>query len=227
MSRFCYPIFLNLDDRPCLVVGGGAVAERKVRTLLQCDASVKVISPRLTGALQKLVEGATIGYLPRGYEAGDLKGAFLVIAASDDPEVNSKVWREASELGVLANVADKPEECNFILPSILRRGGLTLAVGTGGASPALARKLREDLEGRFGHEYSSLVSLMDRLRAWALSTIGDPDRRRRALLSAAEDEGILERLRAGEDPEAILSDLKKSYLSDSDAAGRRSGGENT
>ena len=174
-----------------------------------------------------MAEGATIGCLPRGYEAGDLQGAFLVVAASDAPEVNTKVWREASELGILVNVADKPEECNFILPSVLRRGGLTLAVGTGGASPALARKLRTGLEGRFGPEYSSLVGLMDSLRTWALSTIEDPGRRRRILLSAAEDGVILERLRGGEDPEAILSDLKKSYLSDSDGAGRRSSGENT
>jgi precorrin-2 dehydrogenase/sirohydrochlorin ferrochelatase len=227
MSRFCYPIILNLHGRRCVVVGGGSVAERKVRSLLECGASVTVVSPQVTGALQKLAEGATIGYLPRGYEAGDLQEAFLVIAASDDPEVNTKVWRESSELGILANVADNPEECNFILPSVLRRGGLTLAVGTGGASPALARKLRAGLEGRFGPEYSSLVSLMDSLRTWALSTIENPGRRRGFLLSAAEDDVILERLREGEDPEAILSDLKKSYLSDSDAAGRRSSGENT
>jgi precorrin-2 dehydrogenase/sirohydrochlorin ferrochelatase len=210
-----------------VVVGGGSVAERKVRNLLECGASLKVISPRLTGALQKLAEGATIGYLPRGYEVGDLHGAFLVIAASNDPEVNSKVWREASELGILANVADKPEECNFILPSVLRRGGLVLAVGTGGASPALARKLRSDLEGRFGPEYATLVSLMDRLRVWVLNTIADPERRREVLLSAAGDGTILDRLRGGEDPETILSDLKKCYLPDPDAAGRCSSGENT
>jgi precorrin-2 dehydrogenase/sirohydrochlorin ferrochelatase len=211
MSRFCYPIFLDIQGKPCTVVGGGPVAERKVTGLLECGGSVKVISPRLTGALRKLAEGETIGYLPRAYKSGDLEGTFLVVAASDDPDVNSRVWSEAAGLGILANVADKPEECNFILPSVLRRGGLTLAVGTGGASPALARKLRVDLEEQFGPEYSSLVGLMDRLRSWAMRTIEDPDRRREALMSAAQDEGVLERLRAGEDAESILSDLKKRH----------------
>lgn len=212
MSRFCYPILLTLQDRPCTVVGGGAVAERKVTGLLECGASVTVISPSLTGTLQKLAEDATIEYLPRGYEAGDLEGAFLAIAASDDPEANSMVWEEAADLGILANVADKPEQCNFILPSVLRRGSLTLAVSTGGASPALARKIRMDLEGRYGPEYSRLVELMERLRAWALVKIEDREKRRKALLSAALDDGILGRLRAGESPEAIFEDLKKPYL---------------
>jgi precorrin-2 dehydrogenase/sirohydrochlorin ferrochelatase len=210
MSRFCYPIFLNLRGRPCAVVGGGAVAERKVKGLLECEASVTVISPRLTGALQKLAEGETIGYLPRAFETGDLEGAFLVVAAADDPEVNSRVWTEASGLGLLVNVADKPDECNFILPSVLRRGGLTLAVGTGGASPALARKLRTDLEDRYGPEYAALVDLMEGFRAWVMKTVEDPVRRREVLMDAAEDEGIVSRLRAGENPDAVLSDLKKS-----------------
>lgn len=188
---------------------------------------MKVVSPRLTRALRKLAEDATIGYLARVYEAGDIEGAFLVIAASDDPEVNSAVWREASERGILANVADKPEECNFILPSVLRRGGLAVAVGTGGASPALSRKIRTDLESRFGREYSDLVGLMDRFRAWALTNIKSPERRRRVLLSVAEDDGILVRLRAGDDPDAILSDLQGANSSHSNAAEQNSGGEDT
>ncbi len=207
MGAMYYPIFLDLKGRPCVVVGGGAVAERKVMALLDCGAVVKVISPEIIGALQRQVEGATMEYVPRRYRAGDLRGSLLVIAASDDSEVNAAVWEEASRLEILANVADCPEKCNFILPSVLRRGGLAVAVGTGGASPALARRIRTDLERLIGPEYEDFVRVMELLRKLAMRSEKDPGRRRELLKSAASGEAILERLRAGETPEAILETI--------------------
>lgn len=211
MPRVYYPIFLNLERRLCVVVGGGPVAERKVLGLLDSGARVKVISPEVTGALRRLTEDGTISYIPRGYAEGDLKGAFLVIAASDAPEVNTSVWEEASGLGILVNVADLPKQCNFILPSVLRRGGLTLAISTGGASPALAKKLRTDLEAQIGPEYSALVDVLDHLRTVVLGAVEDPDRRRGLLLSVAEDEEILKKLKAGDSKEAVLRYIHKAY----------------
>ncbi len=219
MSRMYYPIFLDLTGRPCVVIGGGSVAERKVRGLLECGARVRVVSPELTEALRGLVEDARIGCVARGYERGDLEGCFLVIAASDDPAVNEGVWEEASGLGILVNVADLPERCNFILPSVLRRGGLALAVGTGGASPALARKLRTDLEARFGPEYAGLVRVMELLREAVVGSVEDPGARRRILKSTAEDAEILNRLKAGESPEAVFRNLSKTFKLESRAAG--------
>jgi precorrin-2 dehydrogenase/sirohydrochlorin ferrochelatase len=220
MSRVYYPIFIDLKGRTCSVVGGGLVAERKARALLDCGARVSVISPALTEGLQSLAEGATIKHVPRGYKPGDLKGSFLVIAASDDPDVNSGVWKEANEMGILANVADQPEKCNFILPSVLRRGGLTVAVGTGGASPALARRIRTDLESRIGPEYAQYVKMLELWRAAVIVAVGEPERRRALLKSAAEDERVLERLKAGETPEALVGELARAHGLNSNAAGR-------
>ncbi len=219
MSRMYYPIFLDLTGRPCVVVGGGSVAERKVRGLLECGARVRVVSPALTEALRGLVEDARIGYVARGYERGDLDGCFLVIAASDDPAINEGVWEEASGLGILVNVADLPERCNFILPSVLRRGGLALAVGTGGASPALARKLRTDLEATFGPEYAGLVRVMELLREAVMGSVEDPELRRRILKSTAEDAEVLSKLKAGESPEAVFRRLSETFKLGSKAAG--------
>jgi precorrin-2 dehydrogenase/sirohydrochlorin ferrochelatase len=226
MSHLYYPIFVDLRGRRCAVVGGGSVAERKVRALLDCGAAVRVISPTLTEALQSLVEGATITYVPRGYKRGDLAGSFLVIAASDDPAVNSGVWEEAGGLGMLANVADQPEKCNFILPSVLRRGGLTVAVGTGGASPALAKRIRTELEKRIGPEYAQYVKVLELWRAAVLRAVSDPGRRRELLRSAAEDDRLVERLRAGESPEALVVELGREFGLDSNLAGGEAQGGN-
>jgi precorrin-2 dehydrogenase/sirohydrochlorin ferrochelatase len=195
------------------------VAERKVRALLDCGAQVDVISPALTEGLQSLVEGATIGHVPRGYKRGDLAGSFLAIAACDDPGVNAGVWEEAGELGTLANVADQPEKCNFILPSVLRRGGLTVAVGTGGASPALAKRIRTELEKRIGPEYAQYVRALELWREAVLRGVSDPVRRRELLRSAAEDDRVIERIKAGESPEELAGRLVREFGLDSDEAG--------
>jgi precorrin-2 dehydrogenase/sirohydrochlorin ferrochelatase len=219
MPHLYYPIFVDLRGRRCTVVGGGAVAERKVRALLECGAVVDVVSPVLTEGLQSLVDGATIGHVPRGYKRGDLAGSFLAIAACDDPGVNSGVWEEAGELGTLANVADQPEKCNFILPSVLRRGGLTVAVSTGGASPALAKRIRTELEKRIGPEYAQYVKVLELWRAMVLGAVSDPDRRRELLRSAAENDRLVERLKAGESPESLVGGLAREFGLGSSATG--------
>jgi precorrin-2 dehydrogenase/sirohydrochlorin ferrochelatase len=149
-----YPIFLELTCCPCVVIGGGAVAERKARTLLQAGAIVTVISPNLTGTLMSWVQESKIRYVERKYRAGDLIGCRLAFVATGDCEVISVVALEARERGVWVNAADDPPNCDFILPSILRRGDLVVAVATGGASPALSRAIREELESYFSEDYA-------------------------------------------------------------------------
>lgn len=164
-----FPVCLDLRDRPCLVIGGGRVATRKAASLLACEARVTVISPELSPDLAERAAAGTIHWLSRAYREGDLAGAFLVIAATDDSKTQSLVQAEADQRQVLLNVADVPDKCNFILPATVRRGDLTIAVSTGGKSPALASALREDLEGLFGREYQILVDILGRLRPLVLA----------------------------------------------------------
>jgi len=155
---------IGLQARQTVVVGGGPVAARKVACLLAADANVQVISPALIPELQSLVDAGDISYIQRAYQNGDLEGAYLVIAATDDLSVNHTVWTEASQRGCLINVVDDPEHSTFILPAILQRGEMSVAVSTGGGSPALARRLRERLEGILGAEYGVLTELLAELR---------------------------------------------------------------
>ncbi len=160
-----YPIFLGLSGKRCVVVGGGQVALRKVRALLEHEAEVKVISPELCPELVQMAEKKIILVVPRGYNDGDLEGVFVAIAATDDGKINRKVADEARQRGVLVNVVDKPEHSDFIVPSYLRRGALTIAVSTAGKSPALARKIRTRLEKGFGTEYASLALMICEIRS--------------------------------------------------------------
>ncbi len=160
-----YPIFLNIRGKRCVVVGGGLVALRKVKALLEHEASVKVISPELCPELSQLAKSRAIQVLQRNYNGGDLQGALIAIAATDDGEINNKVAEEARAKGVLVNVVDDSEHSDFIVPSQLRRGDITIAVSTAGKSPALARKIRTKLEKDFGTEYASLALLVDEVRS--------------------------------------------------------------
>jgi precorrin-2 dehydrogenase/sirohydrochlorin ferrochelatase len=159
-----YPMFLRVAGRSCLVIGGGNVAAQKVDGLLAAGARVTVISPELCGPLEALAAAGKMTHLARAYAPGDVRGFFLVFAATDDQEVQSQVVREAHELGVLLNVVDRPTLCDFIAPAVIERGDLTIAVSTSGTSPALARQVRRQLAARFGPEYALALQLLRRLR---------------------------------------------------------------
>ncbi len=147
------------------MVGGGQVAFRKVKMLLDCGASVTVISPVLHQGLSELADKKSIQVIRRSYKPGDLKGAFIAIAATDTKQTNRKVAKEAGRVGALVNVVDDPEPSDFIVPALLRRGDLAIAISTGGMSPALAKKVRTRLEESFGKEYALLVSLVEEVRS--------------------------------------------------------------
>ncbi len=166
---FRYPVALDLEGRRCVVVGGGTVAEHKVRGLLDAGASVTVVAAALTPGLEAAGE---VTLVRRPYTAGDLEGAFLAIAATDDKATNAAVFAEASERGVLCNAVDDVEHCHFAAPSIVRRGDLTISVSTSGKAPALARRLRELLSGQIGEEWGVLVDVLATARAEALAAQG-------------------------------------------------------
>ncbi len=164
-----FPICLDISNRKCVLVGGGAVAERKALSLLAHGARLKVISPELTSGLLDLEKQGRLEWVKRSYREGDLSAAFLVIAATDDPDVQKRIHSEADKNNTLLNVADVPEWCNFILPATMRRGDLSVSISTDGRSPALARKMRKELEEKFGDEYSTQVKILGAIRSEVLA----------------------------------------------------------
>jgi precorrin-2 dehydrogenase/sirohydrochlorin ferrochelatase len=170
-----YPVHLDIQNRNCLVVGGGAVGTRKVNTLLDCGAYVTVVSPKLTQQLRDDALSGRINFKERRYRSEDIHGMFLVIGATDDEELNRQVSNDANRLNTLCNIADRPEVCNFILPAIVERDDLIITISTSGKSPALAKKLRKTLESQFGKEYGVLLKLMGAVRKKLLSQAHEPE----------------------------------------------------
>lgn len=164
-----YPVFLNLKGRTCLVVGGGEVAARKVSLLIESGARVKVVSPRLNNSIKSLGGQGDIEIEKRPFETGDLDGIFLAIAATSDKRINHQVAVESERRNILVNVVDTPSEGNFIVPSLIRQGELTIAISTGGKSPALARKMRQDIEKSFAPRYAILLDIASQVRRDLLS----------------------------------------------------------
>ncbi len=164
LSEMHYPLFLDLADRPVVVIGAGSVAARKIRTLLAAKARVTVISPESNATIRRLARSQRVRWVRRPYRRGDLRGASLAIAATNDLAVNESVCAEAKRLRVLVNCIAPPSAGNFIVPSHVRRGGISLAISTGGASPAFAKRLRRDLERFLGHGYPELLKRMSAAR---------------------------------------------------------------
>jgi precorrin-2 dehydrogenase/sirohydrochlorin ferrochelatase len=170
-----YPVFLDIINKHCLVVGGGQVGTRKVLTLLDCGARVTVVSRDVSAELQSLADKNKIVLKLGDYRTADLDGMFLVIGATDDDMLNRKIHFDAERQHKLCNIADRPEACNFILPSIINQGALTIAISTAGKSPALAKKLRKDLQKDFGNEYAELLRIMGAVRAKLLKQAHAPE----------------------------------------------------
>ena len=210
MSKAYYPIFLNLRGKRTVVVGGGMVAQRKIETLLEHGADVHVISRALTPELDREVKGGRVKHLGEEFSETHLDGAFMVIAATDDTDLNRRVSRAAQKKGLLINAVDQPEDCNFIVPSILRRGDLRIAISTSGKSPAMARKVREDLETQFGDEYESFLNLMGRMRREIIARRLSQKENSR-IFRELIDSSILEAIgrEAWEEAASALSDIVK------------------
>jgi siroheme synthase-like protein len=191
-----YPAILLLDGRWAVVIGGGTVAERKVSTLLDAGAKVRVVAEDATRSVRERAGRDEIELFERRYARGDLAGAAVVVAATDDEQVNKEVFAEATESGIPVNVVDNTALCTFIAPSIVRRGDLVLAISTGGAAPALAVRIRERFEREFGDEYARFLELMASLRA-QVKVPGDQDQRAKAWYRVV-DSDVMDLVRAGE-----------------------------
>lgn len=201
MEKRLYGIFVDLAGRRCLVVGGGPVAERKITGLLECQAAVTVVAPTVTEGLAELAKSGTISWEARAYQTGDAARSFLTIAATDSQEVNEAIFAEAEAAGRLCNVVNNQRVGNFTVPAVVRRGRLQVAVSTGGASPAVAKRIRRELEAHFGVEYASYLDEMAEIRQLLLGTVKEEKRRTKILQTLAESD-LLTLLREGREEEA-------------------------
>jgi precorrin-2 dehydrogenase/sirohydrochlorin ferrochelatase len=183
-----YPVFLNLKGVKAVVVGGGRVAERKVVTLLKAGALVKIISPTITKALEKYKKHGFMIHVKRDYRRGDLNNAFIVIAATSSRQTNNRVEADSKDLPRLINVVDTPLMGNFIVPSIVKRGALTIAISTEGRSPAVSKAIRKELEGIYGPEFSHYLKFVESIRKQAMKKIKESGDREKFLKSLASEE---------------------------------------
>jgi precorrin-2 dehydrogenase/sirohydrochlorin ferrochelatase len=166
-----FPLLMSLEGKKVVVIGGGPIAERKIRAILDCGAFVTVIAPELTEGLNDLASDHKFIYMKREYRIGDLTGASIAFAAVDDFDVSEEIAAEALKRNVLLNVVDQPDHCSFIVPAVVRRGLLTLAVSTGGASPAWARNIKNRLSSDFGDEYIRLLDALAQVREYCMKKI--------------------------------------------------------
>jgi precorrin-2 dehydrogenase / sirohydrochlorin ferrochelatase len=185
-----FPIFLKLSGRRCVVVGGGAVGEGKIASLLDAEAETLVVAPAVTGKVMEWASAAKLTWLARCFSPADLDRAFLVVAATSSPDVNEIVFQEARRRGVLCNVVDQAEQCDFYSPAVLRRGSLQIAISTGGLSPALAQRLRQELEQQFAPDYGAWLEALGEIRRHLIRTPMDESHRRRWLHRLASRESF-------------------------------------
>ena len=195
-----YPVYLNLAGKRCVILGGGTIAQGKIAALRDAGASITVISPEATDGIRRAAQRGHITFEQREYRAGDLDGAFIAVAATNVWHVNREIYEEAEERGVLLNVVDDPDQCTFIAPSIVRRDPITLAVSTGGASPALARKMRETLADAPALKWADLANALGRARRVIKEkrTVIDPTR-----WQCVITEELLELVQSGHEDQAV------------------------
>jgi precorrin-2 dehydrogenase / sirohydrochlorin ferrochelatase len=201
-----YIACLKLTGRRCVVVGGGEIGLEKVEGLLACDGRVVLIAPHAVPELEALAAEGSIEWLPREYETGDLERTFIAIAATNDTDVNIRVYEDAERRAMLVNIVDVPPLCNFILPAIVRTGPLAIAISTAGASPALAKRIKAQVAEEYGEPYARLAVMLNEVRGWAKGTLPTYQDRKvffEGIVNGEPDP--IELLRAGD--EAAVRDL--------------------
>jgi precorrin-2 dehydrogenase/sirohydrochlorin ferrochelatase len=185
-----FPMFMKLEGRSCLVVGAGTVGEPKINSLVTAGASVRVVALHATAAVAEWAQAGAITWEARAFNSADLDGTFLVIAATNSSDVNAAIFHQARQRNILCNGVDDPEHCDFYYPAVVRRGDLQLAISTNGQSPALAQRIRRELEMQFGAEYGAWLEELGRARQQLFASKIDPEQRRRLLHELASHEAF-------------------------------------
>ncbi|NLJ77421.1 MAG: bifunctional precorrin-2 dehydrogenase/sirohydrochlorin ferrochelatase [Peptococcaceae bacterium] len=202
-----YMVSLDLNNRKCLVVGGGKIAERKVRSLLECGAQVYVVSPEIIPSLLSMVAEGSLIYRRGSYKISDLEDMFLVFGATGKEEINKQIASDCASRNLIVNIVDDPAKCNFYVPAVVRRGALSIGISTCGKSPLLARKIREELELVYGPQYGDFLEMLGALRKKVIRDISDPERKKKKLEDLVSDEILNMLKKGGFDPvkEMLLS----------------------
>jgi len=185
-----FPMFLKLSARPCLVVGAGTIAESKIASLLEAGGKVRVVAPEATPQVRSLAQSNTIEWHQGPFQPNDLEGMFLVVGATSSTELHERIFGEATRRGVLCNIVDVPPLCDFYYPAVVQRGALQIAISTTGQSPALAQRLRKQLEEQFGPEYEDWLAQLGEARDKLHSSKLDPEERKRLLHEDASEEAF-------------------------------------
>ncbi|MBW2296694.1 MAG: bifunctional precorrin-2 dehydrogenase/sirohydrochlorin ferrochelatase [Deltaproteobacteria bacterium] len=206
-----FPVFLDINARNCLVIGGGSVGTRKALALVESGANVTVISPAVTDTLKSLARRGTINLKTRTYCSADMEGMFLVFGATNQETLNRQINQDAERLNMLCNIADRPAVCNFILPATVKRGDLVIAISTSGKSPAFAKELRKHLETQFGDEYATLLTLMGRIRSLLLKEKHAPEEHK-PIFNRIIQSGIIDLIKA--DKKEEIDTLLRIILGD-------------
>jgi len=204
-----FPMFLKLEERNCLVLGAGSVGEQKVRSLLDCGARIRVVAPAATAVVQGWADAGLVTWSPRKFEASDLNGVYLVVAATDDANVNHAIYGQAQARGILCNVVDDPPYCDFYYGAVVRRGHLQIAISTHGLSPALAQRIRKQLEREFSDSYGDWLEELGRRREALFRAGGDPEERKQILHGLATHEAFLQ---FQQQQSAIISEAGKESV---------------
>ena len=196
-----FPMFLKLEGRPCLAVGAGRIGEPKIRSLVECGAKVFVVAPVAEESIAEAARKGEIVWSRKSFEPADLDGIFLVVAATSSAEVNHAIYHEAKRRGILCNVVDDPSHCDFFYPAVVRRGNFQIAISTGGLSPALAQRVRKDLEKEFSSLYEDWLEQLGRTRAALFEQVSDPGLRRDLIHESVTSEAFAKFARNRHSPE--------------------------
>ncbi len=175
-------MFVKIAGRPCLVVGAGPIAESKIESLVRCGAHVRVVAPHATERVREAALAGGIRWERRRFRSSDLRGIWLVVAATSSPELHERIFQQARRAGILCNAVDEPERCDFYYPAVVRRGPLQIAVSTGGRAPSLAQRLRKELDGQFASEYGPWTEQIGRARSALIATGASAQERKDAML---------------------------------------------
>lgn len=197
MSDSYYPILMKLDDRLCLVVGGGQVAGRKASSLIQAGASVRIVAPKISEEIKAVVDSDKAEWLQEEFKPEHLDGIFLAIASTDNERVNKTIYDQAVKRAIPVNIVDKPELCTFIVPSVTRRGDLIIAISTSGKSPAVAKMIRKKLEKEFGEEWVVFLEIMGEARHKAMRSVRD-QKQREKIFNRLAGSDMLDRIKRGD-----------------------------
>ncbi|PYU66107.1 MAG: siroheme synthase [Acidobacteria bacterium] len=189
-STRLFPMFLKLSARPCLVLGAGTIAESKIAGLLEAGGRVRVVAPEATPQVRSWAQSNSIEWHQRSFQPDDLTGMFLVVAATSSAELHQRIFEEATRRGVLCNIVDVPVLCDFYYPAVVQRGALQIAISTAGKSPALAQRLRKQLEEQFGPEFEEWLAQLGEVRDKLQSSKLDPEERKRLLHEDASEEAF-------------------------------------